>query len=125
MPDPQARTPGQAPIDAYGDGGFRFAEMSHKGSLLLLPSGIYAWQIRSFDDLAAADFERVFGESESIDFLLLGAGCRQRFASAEIREAFAAADLGLEIMDTGAACRTYNVLLAEQRAVAAALIAVP
>ena len=125
MPDPDARYPGRAPIDAYGNGGFRFAQMSHRGSLLLLPSGIYAWSVRAFGDLVATDFERVLGEAATFDFLLLGTGSRQHFASAEIREIFAAADLGLEVMDTGAACRTYNVLLAEQRAVSAALIAVP
>ncbi len=125
MTDREARYPGQAPIDAYGNGGFRFAGMSHRGSLLLLPSGVHAWPVIGFDGLAAADFARVFGEAETIDFLLLGTGSRQHFPSTEIRDAFAAADLGLEMMNTGAACRTYNVLLAEQRAVAAALIAVP
>ncbi|MCG8562519.1 MAG: MTH938/NDUFAF3 family protein [Hyphomicrobiales bacterium] len=124
MAEREARYPGRAPIDAYGNGGFRFAEMSHRGSLLLLPSGIYAWAVDRFDDLVESDFARVFGEAGSIDFLLLGTGDHQRFPSAAIREAFAAAGVGLEVMGTGAACRTYNVLLAEQRAVAAALIAV-
>ena len=124
MAEREARYPGRAPIDAYGNGGFRFAEMSHRGSLLLLPSGIYAWAVDRFDDLVESDFARVFGEASSIDFLLLGTGDHQRFPSAVIREAFAAAGVGLEVMGTGAACRTYNVLLAEQRAVAAALIAV-
>ena len=124
MVEREARYPGRAPIDAYGNGGFRFAEMSHRGSLLLLPSGIYAWPVDRFDDLAESDFERVFGEAGMIDFLLLGTGDEQRFPSAAIREAFTSAGVGLEFMGTGAACRTYNVLLAEQRAAAAALIAV-
>ncbi|MGI9382723.1 MAG: Mth938-like domain-containing protein [Methyloligellaceae bacterium] len=124
MVEREARYPGQAPIDAYGNGGFRFAQMSHRGSLLLLPSGIYAWPVHQFDDLVGVDFERVFGEAAAIDFLLLGTGEKQQFPPAAIREAFATAGLGLEVMDTGAACRTYNVLLGEQRAVAAALIAV-
>lgn len=125
MAERQAHYPGRAPIDAYGNGGFRFAQMSHRGSLLLLPSGVYAWPIKEFDDLAEADFELVFSESERIDFVLLGTGTQQHFPAAALRDAFAAADVGLEPMATGAACRTYNVLLAEQRAVAAALIAVP
>lgn len=121
---PKARYPGRAPIDAYGNGGFRFAEMSHVGSLLLLPSGIYAWPITQFDELTPESFRSVFNEASEIDFLLLGTGERQNFASAEIRSAFEEAGVGLELMDTGAAARTYNVLLAEERAVAAALIAV-
>lgn len=120
----EARYPGRAPIDAYGNGGFRFAEMSHTGSLLLLPSGIYAWPVGDFDALEARSFEAVFREASKIDFLLLGTGDRQRFPSAEIRAAFEQAGVGLEFMDTGAAARTYNVVLAEDRAVAAALIAV-
>ncbi len=116
--------PGRAPIDAYGGGGFRFAEMSHRGSLLLLPSGIYAWDEAAVEGLVPDAFARVFAEAPAIDFLLLGTGTAQQFPQADIREAFERADIGLECMDTGAACRTYNVLLAEERAVAAALIAV-
>lgn len=122
MPEP--RYPGRAAIDAYGNGGFRFAEMSHAGSLLLLPSGVYPWPVADFDSLDEDCFAPVFAERDAIDFLLLGSGERQRFAGPDLRAAFAAAGIGLECMDTGAAARTYNVLLAEARAVAAALIAV-
>jgi uncharacterized protein len=66
----------------------------------------------------------VLAEREAIDFLLLGTGVRQEVPPQGVRAAFERADVGLEFMDTGAAARTYNVLLAEQRAVAAALIAV-
>jgi len=69
-------------------------------------------------------FARVFADKDRIDVLLLGTGRTQVFPNLEIRNAFSAAGLGLEPMDTGAACRTYNVLLAEHRRVAAALIAV-
>ena len=120
----QAFFPGRAPIDAYGGGGFRFAEMSHRGSLLLLPSGIYAWTISSMDKIREADFEVVFREAGDIGFLLLGTGAVQIFPDPQIRAAFASRNLGLDAMDTGAACRTYNILLAEGRDVAAALIAV-
>ena len=116
--------PGRAPIDAYGNGGFRFAEMSHRGSILLLPSGIYAWDVSSFDALKVSDFNRIFEESGDIEFLLLGCGDGLIRPPAGIREAFREHDTGLEPMGTGAAARTYNVLLGEQRAVAAALIAV-
>lgn len=124
MAEGPARYPYQAPIDAYGNGGFRFADMSHKGSLLCLPSGIYAWNVTSADQLDLGSFERVFAEKDRLRFLLLGTGPAQVFPSLDIRNAFAAAGLGLEPMNTGAACRTYNILLAEHRQVAAALIAV-
>jgi uncharacterized protein len=119
-----ARYPGRAPIDAYGNGGFRFAEMSHRGSILCLPSGIHAWPAGEADAIDAASLAPVLTEKDALDLLLLGTGQRQRFPTAELRAVFAAADIALEAMDTGAACRTYNVLLAEGRPVAAALIAV-
>jgi uncharacterized protein len=116
--------PRQAPIDAYGDGGFRFAGMSHRGSLLVLPSGIHAWDAASFETLSPENFARVFAERGQLDFLLLGTGPAQRFPAPALRAAFETAGLGLEAMSTGAAARTFNVLLAEGRKVAAALIAV-
>jgi len=124
MPGPAAHFPSPVPIDAYGNGGFRFADMSHKGSLLILPSGIYGWEIGGASRLAPKCFQAVFDESDDIEFLLLGTGQTQKFPTSELREAFLKKGIGLEVMDTGAACRTFNVLLAEARAVAAALIAV-
>ena len=120
----EAYFPGQAAIDAYGNGGFRFAGMSHRGSLLILPSGIYGWAVGDLAVLSAASFEAVFAERAGIEFVLLGTGARQGWPDRTLRQAFADHHLVLECMDTGAAVRTYNVLLAEQRTVAAALIAV-
>ncbi len=120
----QAKYPGRAPLSFYGNGGFRFADISHKGSILLLPCGIYAWDVREFSDLHNNSFQQVFLESTKIEFLLLGCGPQQQIPGDDIRAAFVSKDIGLEFMGTGAAVRTYNVLLAEKRAVAAALIAV-
>ena len=116
--------PGQAAIEAYGDGGFRFAGMSHRGSLLVLPGGIYAWDVAEANGLRPEDFAQVLAEAGKLEFILLGTGAAQHFPSPTIRQAFEAAGLGLEAMSTGAAARTFNVLLAEGRKVAAALIAV-
>lgn len=116
--------PYRAPIDAYGNGGFRFAGMSHRGSILVLASGIYAWEPSEGGALTPADFARAFAETGQLGFVLLGTGRKQIFPSAAIRTAFAEAGLGLETMDTGAAARTFNVLLGEGRPVGAALIAV-
>jgi len=119
-----ARYPGRAPIDAYGNGGFRFADMSHRGSILCLPSGIYAWPVTKAEELDAAAFAPVFAEKAELGLLLLGTGRRQVMPSIELRRAFMGVNIALEAMDTGAAARTYNVLLAEGRPLGAALIAV-
>jgi uncharacterized protein len=114
--------PGRATIDAYGNGGFRFAGMSHRGSILALPGGIHAW--RHGDELAPEDFAMVFSARAEIDMLLLGTGTDMHRPPSAVREAFAAQGLALDFMSTGSAVRTYNILLAENRKVAAALIAV-
>jgi uncharacterized protein len=112
------------PIDAYGNGGFRFAGMSHTGSLLILPSGIYGWQPRSLEQVTADDLSKVLMEKPRISFLLFGTGRTMMLAPLPVRRLLSEAAMALETMDTGAAVRTYNVLLAEDRPPAAALIAV-
>ncbi len=116
--------PGRPPIDAYGNGGFRFADMSHRGNLLLLPSGVSATMAADVDAIAREALAGLLANLEAQTVLLVGTGLRQVFPSPETRKLFAGAGVGLEAMDTGAACRTYNVLLAEKRAVAVALVAV-
>jgi uncharacterized protein len=120
----QAHFPGRAPIDAYGDGGFRFADMSHRGSLLLLPSGIYGWDMEEGAALTVDKFLRVLDDSAGIEVLLVGTGRQLRPIPAELKAALKARGIASDPMGTGAAVRTYNIMLAEQRAVAAALIAV-
>lgn len=120
----QAHFPGRAPIDAYGNGGFRFADMSHRGSLLLLPSGVYGWELEEGAPLALAAFERVLDESKDIEVLLVGTGKQLRPLPADLKAALKARGISSDPMSTGAAVRTYNIMLAEQRAVAAAVIAV-
>ena len=119
-----ARYPYEAPVTAYGNGGFRFAEMSHKGSILCLPGGIYAWDAAAADELAPQHFAFLLQQLAARTVVLLGTGATQIFPSAAVTQAFADKGLTLEPMSTGAAARTYNVLLAEKRLVAAALIAV-
>jgi uncharacterized protein len=119
-----ARFPGRAPIDSYGNGGFRFAEMSHRGSILALPGGIEAWAVAAVDDITPETLSRLIAESPAIEILLIGTGDRMTPLSTESRAALSQAGLEPELMQTGAAVRTFNVLLSEQRAVAAALIAV-
>jgi len=120
----KAHFPGRAPVDAYGNGGFRFADMSHRGSILCLPSGIHGWEPEDPGKLRLEDFERVFQQADAIEILLIGTGKELKPLPAALRQAFRDARISADPMSTGAAVRTYNVLLAENRAVAAALAAV-
>ena len=119
-----ARFPGRAPIEAYGNGGFRFADMSHRGSILALPSAIEAWAVASAAEITPEAFGRLIAEAKAIDILLIGMGEAMIPLPRASRVALEAAGLYPELMSTGAAVRTYNVLLSEERAVAAALVAV-
>ncbi|MBX3518483.1 MAG: hypothetical protein KF835_00520 [Xanthobacteraceae bacterium] len=116
--------PGRAPIDGYGQGGFRFAGMSHRGSLLIVPSGIYAWNVQLPQEIDEAALARVFLEADEIDLLMIGSG-RDPFAlPLALRERCRNARISVDVQPTGGAASTYNVLLDEGRRVAAALIAV-
>jgi len=120
----KAHFPGRAPIESYGNGGFRFADMSHRGSLLMLPSGIYGWDMVEGDPLTVEDFQRVFDEAADIEVLLVGTGKDIRPLPKELKARFKELSISSDPMSTGAAVRTYNIMLAESRAVAAAFIAV-
>jgi uncharacterized protein len=117
--------PRSAPIDAYGNGGFAFAEMSHRGSLLCLPDAIWAWPVAKADEIDRTSLQRVFAAAGGIDTLILGTGTGVWLPPAELREALRAVKVVLDAMQTGPAVRTYNIMIGERRRVAAALIAVP
>ena len=116
--------PRPAPIDAYGQGGFRFVDMSHRGSLLCLPDGIWAWPVTQASDINEASLARVFENAQAIDTLILGTGRDIWRPQPELREALRAVQIVLDPMQTGSAITTYNIMLDEGRRVAAALIAV-
>jgi uncharacterized protein len=115
--------PGKAPIESYGRGGFSFAGMSHRGSILVLPSGIYAWPADAAA-LKPEDFAMVLAERADIDLLLIGMGPAMARPPKAVRELIEATGMMLDPMATGHAITTYNLLLEERRKVAAALIAV-
>ena len=125
MANQVARYPYETPITAYGNGGFRFAEMSHRGSILCLPTGVYAWSATSAETLGENDIDFLLNLVEAPITVLLGTGEKQLWPKPEIYSAFAKAGIGIEPMSTGAAARTYNILIAEKRPIAAALIAIP
>jgi uncharacterized protein len=116
--------PGTAPIESYGRGGFRFAGMSHRGSLLCLPSGISAWPVTQVSEISIDTLARVFAEADAIDHFLLGCGRDSWILPEDLRWRFRDHRVVVESMSTGAAVRTYNIVLGERRRVAAGLIAV-
>ena len=111
-------------IDAYGNGGFRFATMSHRGSLLCLPDGIWAWPVRNAGELTEAALAPVFERAQAIDLFLIGAGRDPYSLPAPLRARFRALSISIDCLGTGPAAQTYNILLGERRRVGAGLIAV-
>jgi uncharacterized protein len=119
--------PAPAPIDSYGDGGFRFAGMSHRGSLLCLPDGIWASPVRSaneIDEAAVAPALEPAAPDAAVEHFLIGTGKDLIPVSPALRDAFRARGIAVESMSTGAAVRTWNILLGERRRVGALLVAV-
>lgn len=118
----EAHFPGRAPIEAYGNGGFRFASMSHRGSILCLPSGIYGWPATMETPFVGERLDLVF--KEDIKFLLFGTGKDIRRLPPGLAERLKRAGISCDPMSTGAAVRTFNIMLSEGRPVGAALVAV-
>ena len=116
--------PYQAPIDGYGNSGFRFAGMSHRGSLLCLPTGMHAWDAVSPATITLENLQPVLDAAGQIDVLLVGLGKDIAGFDKAIRQALRDRNIIVEAIATGGAVRTYNILLGESRAVGAALIAV-
>jgi uncharacterized protein len=116
--------PRQAAIDAHGGGGFRFAGLSHRGSLLCLPDGIWAWPVAVLEAVTEAALLPVFDRGGDLDFFILGTGAEPWLMPEPLRAQFRAAHISLDTMTTGPAVRTYNVMLMERRRVGAGLIAV-
>jgi uncharacterized protein len=120
----QPHLPRQTVINSHGEGGFRFAGMSHRGSLLCLPDGIWAWPIARIEDLTEDALSMVFARVGALDFFILGTGSVQWNVPPPLRARFRDVQISLDAMTTGPAVRTYNVMLMESRRVGAGLIAV-
>jgi uncharacterized protein len=118
----QPHFPGRAAIEAYGAGGFRFAGMSHKGSILALPSGIWAWPAATPADIDEQSLARVLAEP-AVDLLVIGTGRDLVPLAPTLRARLKARGMAVEVLPTASAASTYNILLGEDRRVAAALLA--
>lgn len=115
-----SRPSGVNTITGYGEGYVLVNGERHESSVVVLRDRVEEWSTRSFDALCAADF--TFLRELKVEIVLLGTGARQRFPHPRLAAALAQAGIGLEVMDVQAACRTYNILVAEERKVAAALL---
>lgn len=111
-------------IIGYGDNGFTITGIRHEGSVRVLPHETRPWPVRGMAELTVDSLAPILTAEPRPAVLLLGCGKGMSVIPREVRSALRAAGIVVEPMDTGAACRTYNVLLTEGRDVAAALIAV-
>ncbi len=121
---PSGYVPGRHRIDDYGGGGFRFADMSHRGSILALPTGVRAIDIHTHADIDASLIDLALAESGGLDVLIIGSGKDLLPLAAPLRARLRDAGVGCEPMATAAAVRTYNLLVDEGRRVGALLVAV-
>ena len=111
-------------IQSYGDGGFRISGVRHSGAIIVFPWETIPWSVVDCVNFRAENFTNIRDAQGEVDVLLLGCGIRAPLIGPELRQQVRKWGIVIEAMDTGAACRTYNVLLSEGRDVAAALIAV-
>ncbi|TSD85182.1 hypothetical protein FFK22_028965 [Mycobacterium sp. KBS0706] len=116
--------PGRRMIDGYPPGGFRVAGTLYQGPMLIWPEGEVPWSLSRIEDLAVADLDPVRRIDPPVEVLLIGCGPRMALLPSALRRQIREAGIGMDAMDTGAACRTYNVLISEGRRAAAALIPV-
>lgn len=106
-------------IQSYADSGFKISGVRYQSAVLVTPEDVREWNVQSFDALSVADFKGI-----KADVVLFGTGAKMHFLLAELKQALSQEGLHLDVMDTAAACRTYNVLMAEGRDVIAALLPV-
>lgn len=109
-------------INSYGEDGFIVSGERYAGSLIVMPDEVVPWPVGAVEQMTMENLSPVLSAEPSVELLLIGSGARFRRVPPELGAALRRHNIALEGMDTGAACRTYNVLLAEGRRVAAALI---
>lgn len=113
----------EAFVAGYGDGGFRMGDSRYEGSMLITPDGFYPWDVTDKADINVGNLSPIL-DAGGIEIIVIGLGPNMAFLPKDIRAAFEVKKIAVEAMDTGAAARTYNVLLQEGRLVAAAIIAI-
>lgn len=115
---------GRQVIEKYGSGRFTVSGEVWNGSVVILPEVTFAWDVSAPEQISYESFRELIAKGVPVDILLLGCGPKMTLVPTDLRRALRSEGMVVEPMDTGAACRTFNILLAEERRVAAALIAV-
>lgn len=115
---------GRQIIQSYSPEGFKVNGVVHKRAVIVLPEVTLDWNQDSFEELKEQSFSPLVDKAGQLDVVLLGTGKQMQLFSPVLKNALKAKGLQVEAMDSGAACRTYNVLMAEGRRVAAALLPV-
>jgi len=110
-------------IKGYGDKSFRINDKEYRYNLMILPEKIVKWPISSADEICKESLDALLGD-EKVEILLVGCGEKHIAFSSQLHAYYSEKEISITLMTTGAACRTYNVLLSEERSVAAALIAI-
>ncbi|MBY0355273.1 MAG: Mth938-like domain-containing protein [Rickettsiales bacterium] len=110
-------------IQSYGGGGFKIAQKEYVGPVIVLPDQTFSWQMAAAPSLCLEDLALIETYAAQIDLLIIGGGKSSLFVPPLLRDRLRKLHITIDAMDTGAAVRTFNVLLAEERRVAAALMA--
>lgn len=114
---------GQQIIQSYKNGVFRISGEAYEGAVIVTPDETILWDdVGSFDDLTLDSFQKLIERADDIDVVLLGTGASMQFFDPALKAQLSAKGLPIDAMDTGAACRTYNVLMAEGRRVVSAML---
>ncbi len=112
-------------IESYGPNRFKISGHTYEGPVLVFPHKVVPWNIGSITELTLDSFQAVFDVDPDVEVLLLGCGDKMMLIPSKLRQQLREKGTPPDFMETGAACRTYNILLGEGRLVAAALIALP
>lgn len=115
---------GRQIIQGYHADSFRVSGTSYEGAVIVTPTKTTIWSAPSFNELSEKDFDSLLAQADEIDVVLIGTGAKGEFFPPKLRAVLREKGLVVDVMDTGAACRTYNVLMAEGRRIAAALLPV-
>ena len=107
-------------IDAYGPGRFRISGQAYEQAVLVFPDEVRIWAVSALDQIDAESL--ALAVEKQVEVLLVGTGPKMQLLPAAVKQALRTQGVGVDVMDTGAACRTYNILMAEGRRVAAALL---
>ena len=111
-------------VQSYGEGGFRVSGRRYEGSIIVIADKTVSWPVQAFSDASLSNLTPIIEAEPPVELLIIGSGTTFALAPVTLREVLKSKKIGVETMDTGAACRTYNVLAGEGRRVTAALVAV-